>query len=56
MTTKGQFDRLDPSILVEEETLRDYKAERFYPVRIGQLFKDRYRTIGKLGYESASTV
>jgi len=56
MTTQGHFDRLDPSILVEEETLRDYKAERFYPVRIGQLFKDRYRTIGKLGYGSASTV
>ncbi|KAG9556661.1 kinase-like protein, partial [Aureobasidium melanogenum] len=47
---------LDPSVLVEEETLRDYKAERFFPVRINQAFNDRYRVISKLGYGSASTV
>ncbi|CAD0083647.1 unnamed protein product, partial [Aureobasidium vineae] len=47
---------LDPSVLVEEETLRDYKAERFFPVRIDQAFNDRYRVISKLGYGSASTV
>jgi serine/threonine-protein kinase SRPK3 len=49
-------DRLDPSIHIEEETLRDYKPERFLPVKIDQVFKDRYLTIGKLGYGSASTV
>jgi serine/threonine-protein kinase SRPK3 len=49
-------DRLDPSIYIEEETLGDYKPERFLPVKIGQVFKDRYQTIGKLGYGSASTV
>jgi serine/threonine-protein kinase SRPK3 len=49
-------DRLDPSIHIEEETLGDYKPERFLPVKIGQVFKDRYQTIGKLGYGSASTV
>jgi serine/threonine-protein kinase SRPK3 len=48
--------RLDPSIPIEEETLRDYKPERFFPVKIGQVFKNRYQTIGKLGYGSASTV
>ena len=47
---------LDPSNPVEEETLRDYKAERFFPVRINQAFNDRYRVISKLGYGSASTV
>ncbi|KAI5251000.1 protein kinase [Aureobasidium subglaciale] len=49
-------NRLDSSTLVEEETLRDYKAERFLPVRTGEVFKSRYQTSGKLGYGSASTV
>ncbi|CAD0114711.1 unnamed protein product, partial [Aureobasidium uvarum] len=44
------------SVLVEEETLRDYKAERVFPVKIDQAFNDRYRVISKLGYGSASTV
>ncbi|KAK0823631.1 hypothetical protein LTR73_008324 [Friedmanniomyces endolithicus] len=47
---------LDPSVLVEEETIRGYKAEDYYPVRIGEVFQDRYRVIGKLGYGTASTV
>ncbi|KAK0878896.1 hypothetical protein LTR87_007346 [Friedmanniomyces endolithicus] len=47
---------LDPSVLVEEETVRGYKAEHYYPVRIGEVFQDRYRVIGKLGYGTASTV
>jgi serine/threonine protein kinase len=42
--------------LVEEETLPGYKAERYYPVRKDELFQERYRVIGKLGYGSASTV
>ncbi|KAI5193501.1 hypothetical protein E4T38_09947 [Aureobasidium subglaciale] len=42
-------NRLDPSTLIEEETLRDYKAERFLPVRTGEVFKSRYQSIGKLG-------
>ncbi|KAI9823354.1 MAG: hypothetical protein M1819_001362 [Sarea resinae] len=56
MTTSPQFERIDPSCRIEEETLRDYKAERYYPVQIGQVFNDRYKVIGKLGYGSASTV
>ncbi|TKA32266.1 hypothetical protein B0A54_14417 [Friedmanniomyces endolithicus] len=47
---------LDPSVLVEEETIRGYKAEDYYSVRIGEVFQDRYRVIGKLGYGTASTV
>ena len=50
------FERLDPSSLVEEETLRGYRAKHCYPVRIGQIFNDCYEVIGKLGYGSASTV
>lgn len=56
MAKAPSFERIDPSFLVEEETVHGYKAEHYYPVQIGQLFNDRYRTIGKLGYGSASTV
>ncbi|KAK6004806.1 hypothetical protein QM012_008668 [Aureobasidium pullulans] len=48
--------RIDSTILIEEETLRDYKAERYLPISIGDVFNNRYRTIVKLGYGSASTV
>ncbi|KAM3421860.1 hypothetical protein BST61_g2237 [Cercospora zeina] len=48
--------KLEPSVVLEEETIRGYKPEHYYPVQIGDLFHDRYRVIGKLGYGSASTV
>ena len=54
--TSPHFETIDPTIPVEEETIRGYKAQHYYPVKIGQVFNDRYRTIGKLGYGSASTV
>jgi serine/threonine-protein kinase SRPK3 len=56
VSIKTAADRLDLSIPIEEETLHDYKPERFFPVKLGQVFKDRYQTISKLGYGSASTV
>lgn len=53
-------DTLPPFIVteesVEEETVRGYKAEHYYPVRTGNLFHNRYKVIGKLGFGSASTV
>lgn len=49
----GQLLGPDP---IEEETLRGYKAEHYYPVEIGQTFQSRYKAVGKLGYGSASTV
>lgn len=49
-------NRVDPLTLIEEETLLGYKAERYLPIETGQVFKDRYKAIGKLGYGSASTV
>lgn len=42
--------------MIEEETVRDSKLNYYYPVQIGEVFQDRYRVIGKLGYGSASTV
>jgi len=31
-------------------------GQDYYPVRLGQIFNDRYKSIGKLGYGTASTV
>ncbi|KAH5421516.1 hypothetical protein HBI47_133520 [Parastagonospora nodorum] len=41
---------------VEEETLPDYVASRYYPVRIGEIFRARYQVVGKLGFGATSTV
>ncbi|PGH12471.1 CMGC/SRPK protein kinase [Helicocarpus griseus UAMH5409] len=50
------FEVVDPSELIEEETLPEYKADSYYPVYIGQIFRDRYQVVGKLGYRVTSTV
>lgn len=50
------FQRLGPDVRVEEETLPDYLAARYYPVHIGQVFASRYQVVGKLGYGAYSTV
>nr|POE85378.1 serine/threonine-protein kinase srpk [Quercus suber] len=54
--TASTFERIDVTSLVEEERLRDYKAEHYYPVKIGQVFQCRYEVVGKLGFGTASTV
>jgi serine/threonine-protein kinase SRPK3 len=41
---------------IEEETVPDYVASRYYPVRIGEVFSDRYQVVGKLGFGVTSTV
>lgn len=40
----------------EEERLVGYKAEKFYPVRLGEVFESRYQVVAKLGFGTASTV
>jgi serine/threonine-protein kinase SRPK3 len=50
------FERIGASQLIEEETLPDYLAERYYPVRIGELLESRYQVVGKLGFGVTSTV
>lgn len=37
MAHAGNYDTLDPSLAVEEEMVRDYKAEHYYPVRTGEI-------------------
>ncbi|KAI9662922.1 MAG: hypothetical protein M1821_007969 [Bathelium mastoideum] len=41
---------------IEEQTLPRYDQKRYYPVKIGDIFKNRYRVIAKLGYGAQSTV
>jgi serine/threonine-protein kinase SRPK3 len=40
---------------IEEEELPDYQAHRFYLVRLGEVFQNRYQTVAKLGFGSSST-
>lgn len=56
VSTTPQFERIDHSYLVEEEMLPNYKPEEYYPVKLGEILHDRYKTIGKLGYGTKSTV
>ncbi|KAK2809539.1 hypothetical protein FQN50_003807 [Emmonsiellopsis sp. PD_5] len=41
---------------IEEQTLPFYRQKHYYPVKIGQVFNNRYRIIAKLGYGAYSTV
>ncbi len=50
------FEVLGNEYRLEEETWSWYKPEEYYPVRIGELFKNKYQVIGKLGLGSVSTV
>lgn len=50
------FVRIPEQQKIEEETLPDYTASQYYPTRIGEVIKERYQVIGKLGFGSTSTV
>ncbi|GIZ36626.1 hypothetical protein CKM354_000009600 [Cercospora kikuchii] len=41
---------------IDEESLPDYVPSHFYPIRIGETFRDRYQIVGKLGFGRTSTV
>lgn len=49
------FEVIDGSVKVEEETLPFYNPRLFYPVRIGEVFANRYQVVAKLGYGTTST-
>lgn len=40
---------------VEEEELPDYRADRFFPVQLGEVLHERYQIIAKLGFGTSST-
>ena len=50
------FDTIPEHEELEEEGVPNYQAEKFYPVRIGDLFESRYQVVGKLGFGTSSTV
>lgn len=50
------FEELPAHEKIEEETVPDYKAERFYPVWLGDVLKLKYQVVAKLGFGTASTV
>lgn len=50
------FEAIDPSDKVEEERLPYYRREDYYPMRIGDVIKERYQVVAKLGYGTTSTV
>lgn len=56
MSSSSRFERIDPSYLVEEETVSGYNPKNYYPVKLGEILYERYKIIGKLGFGSASTV
>jgi hypothetical protein len=45
---------LDPSLQLEEESLPTYCPEKYYPVRQGEVFNDRYQILAKLDYSITS--
>lgn len=50
------FVRIPTTQPIEEETIPGYVAGRYYPTRIGEVLKDRYQVMGKLGFGASSTV
>lgn len=50
MATRGRCQS------IEEQTLPSYDRKQYYPVKIGEILKCKYRIIAKLGYGAYSTV
>lgn len=40
---------------MEEQTLPYYRPEHYYTVKIGDIYKARYKVVGKIGYGAYST-
>ncbi|RAK96128.1 kinase-like protein [Aspergillus ibericus CBS 121593] len=52
----SRFEVIDSAEAVEEETLPTYRAEKYYPARLGEVLDGRYQILAKLGYGVTSTV
>ncbi|OJZ91030.1 hypothetical protein ASPFODRAFT_78077 [Aspergillus luchuensis CBS 106.47] len=52
----SEFQLLDPGIKIEEERLPTYFPEKYYPVRQGEIFNDRYQAIAKVGFGESTNV
>lgn len=47
---------LPASTLIEEELNVEYNSKKFYPVNTGDIYKEKYEILFKLGYGRSSTV
>ncbi|KAL8971741.1 MAG: hypothetical protein Q9197_003115 [Variospora fuerteventurae] len=54
--TNSNFKILPSDQQIEEEAYDNITKGRYYPVRIGDVIKERYQVVGKLGYGLGSTV
>ncbi|KAI0975281.1 serine threonine protein kinase, CMGC group [Xylaria arbuscula] len=54
--TNANFPRLPADTKIDEELYPDYLASRYYPVQIGDVLRERYQIVGKLGFGASSTV
>lgn len=54
--TSNRFTASPMNGLIEEETLPHYRPELFHPTRLGEVIKNRYQIVTKLGYGTSSTV
>lgn len=50
------FPLLPNTSKFEEEKLIGCKADAFYPVHLGEVFKSKYQVVAKFGFGTASTV
>ncbi|KAF4446701.1 putative dis1-suppressing protein kinase dsk1 [Fusarium austroafricanum] len=50
------FKRIPLGDKIEEELFPDYVPSRYYPVKIGEVIRNRYQIVGKLGFGASSTV
>ncbi|KAL4797683.1 kinase-like domain-containing protein [Aspergillus venezuelensis] len=50
------YGLIHPDQKIEEETVPDYIASKYYPMKIGEVIKDRYQVVTKLGFGITSTV
>jgi serine/threonine-protein kinase SRPK3 len=41
---------------IEEERRKDYDSRHFYPVKLGEIFHDKYEVVVKVGFGGGSTV
>ncbi|KAF7187460.1 Serine/threonine-protein kinase SRPK [Pseudocercospora fuligena] len=49
------FETFGADVLLEEETLEEYRRGLYYPVRLGELIQARYQVVGKFGFGTTST-
>ncbi|KAI1774674.1 kinase-like protein [Hypoxylon cercidicola] len=50
------FEELPKDQEFEEEKIPGYKAENFFPVKLGDVFATKYQVVAKLGFGTVSTV